>query len=179
MLDEHLSPARDGSTFGPLDLVAGGRSAGGGVRPPPSVDVLNLSSVRRERVSATTGAVSALSPAADPERVVALRGALRARVQTTYDVVDNLGHVRQQTVYGHVADSGWVGPTDEPTVSVSVPVAICPPGGWCLSPRGVVSDLYVSASWFERCADLGASVDSGIARLFVLEPSSQTSWGSV
>jgi len=124
--------------------VAGGRSAGGGVRPLPSVDVLNLSSVRRERVSATTGAVSAVSPAADPERVVALRGALRARVQTTYDVVDNLGHVRQpdrlrprrrlgvgrahRRAHGErVGASGHLSPRG--VVSVPPRVVSVPPGG--------------------------------------------------
>ncbi|MFN9811306.1 MAG: toxin TcdB middle/N-terminal domain-containing protein, partial [Deltaproteobacteria bacterium] len=95
----------------------------------PSTEGLSLPSVRREVVSASTGTPGPASPAADPARTIGLRGALRARVRTTYDAVDNLGHVLQQTVYGHVADSGWVGPTDEPVVSVSVPVAVSPGAG--------------------------------------------------
>jgi len=59
-----------------------------------------------------------------------MRGANRARVRTTYDSVGNLGHVLQQTVYGHVADAGWVGESDEAVVSMSTPQLLNQDGQW-------------------------------------------------
>ncbi len=93
----------------------------------PGTASLALPSVRRESASGT--------PTSDPPRTIALRGELHARVRTTYDQVDNLGHVLRQTVYGHYrptpADApGWVGETDEPVTSVTEPVLLNDDGHW-------------------------------------------------
>jgi RHS repeat-associated protein len=93
----------------------------------PGTASLALPSVRRESASG--------APTSDPPRTIALRGELHARVRTTYDQVDNLGHVLRQTVYGHYrptpADApGWVGETDERVTSVTEPLLLNDDGHW-------------------------------------------------
>ena len=89
----------------------------------PGSDSIALPSVvRQSSTAAVTGT--------DAPRAIAMRAANRARVRTTYDSVDNLGHVLQQTVYGHVGDPGWVGEKDEPVVSVSAPLLLNNDGQW-------------------------------------------------
>jgi len=99
--------------------------AGGAGRPFPSV--------HRERVSATTGVPS--PDGDDAPRMIAMRGASYAQVRTTYDEVDNLGHVLEQTVYGHVDAPGWVGNTDEAVTSVTEPQILNDGGQWIWRTR--------------------------------------------
>ncbi len=95
----------------------------------PGSDSIALPSVvRQSSTAAVTGT--------DAPRTIAMRAANRARVRTTYDSVDNLGHVLQQTVYGHVADAGWVGNTDESVVSMSTPQLLNTNGQWLWRTSG-------------------------------------------
>jgi RHS repeat-associated protein len=80
---------------------------------------LELPSVVRETVNPTTGAVT--GGAADPPRTIAVRGARAVRIRATWDSVDNLGHVLQQTAHGRAEVPGSITGTDDHIISHTTP----------------------------------------------------------
>ena len=83
----------------------------------PGTGTLSLDDVVRESYAGGTW-----SPVASTPRTMRVRGALAARIRTTYDDVDALGQVRRQTAHGHVGlDAAAI---DEPITSVSVPALL-------------------------------------------------------
>src|SRR5690606_38787632 len=67
------------------------------------VTELLVDAVRREDVDPTTGAVGAANSERKRTVVVRAAGEHTARIRATFDSVDNLGHVLQQTAHGQVA----------------------------------------------------------------------------
>ena len=78
-----------------------------------STATVELADVVRQAVSATTGALTSESTART--RHVPVRGLRAAHIRTTYDSVDNLGHVLQQTAHGHLGSPTQA--ADQPIVS--------------------------------------------------------------
>lgn len=87
---------------------------------------IELPDVLTETVNSTTGAPSA--PVVERTRSVRVRGARAVVVRTTYDVVDNLGQVHQQTAHGHLDYTTVPGaislPVDPVITSVTEPVLL-------------------------------------------------------
>lgn len=89
-------------------------------------DTIELSSVRREAVG-PTGTVTLVDGTATREVVV--RGLRPARIRATWDSVDNLGHVLQQTAHGRAEIDGGISGTDDAIVSHTAPLLLAG-SGW-------------------------------------------------
>jgi hypothetical protein len=79
---------------------------------------LTLESIRNERISG-----AAIEPGSTESRTIAVRSANGARIRTTFDEIDLLGQVREQTAHGQV---GWAdgSAVDGVIVSHSEPVLV-------------------------------------------------------
>lgn len=90
--------------------------------------------VLREAVDPGTGAID---PGPDgTSRKVVVRGQRAARVRTTFDSVDNLGHVHQQTAHGEVTLDDTPAPIDDAIVSHTEPTLLGSGGSWIWRTRG-------------------------------------------
>ncbi len=145
-----------------------------------SAEVVTLPAIVRETVDPVSGAVSA--PVVESTRVMRVRGMRPAHIRTTYDVVDNMGHVRRQTAHGRIPIAGTMGSADEPISSVTEP-ALLPGTGWIWRTRstyvesaGPIARLGESVSAFNAVGDLTVSaqlVSSSRSYAFGGEPATE------
>ena len=117
------------------------RSRAHGPRPPPpnaapfaaGSGELDVTSVAYEDFE---GAGFVASTEASRRRWVAIRGARASRIRTTFDQVDALGHVRQQTAHGQVGHDSDAPAIDPTIVGHTVPVLVSGPPAGSGAPRG-------------------------------------------
>src|SRR5690606_17110177 len=105
----------------------------------PASTPVEVPAVMREAVDPSNGSIGAATQ--ERTRTVVARAALAqtARIRTTFDVVDNLGHVHRQTAHGQVAIAGV---DDDP------PVGIAP----AIESHTEPALLSTGASWMWRTA---------------------------
>ncbi|MBN4049561.1 hypothetical protein JYT86_00725, partial [bacterium AH-315-N03] len=95
--------------------------------PSASGSVLNLSAVVSE---STAGDGSVIPGTVERARDVPIRSARLARIRTTFDIVDNLGHVHRQTAHGQVEPDAAALGVDGLIISNTEPVLLNDVGQW-------------------------------------------------